>query len=259
MSHLKVSHGARILLCAALLGTLAGCGGTKILDEEIPLALAEPLASGQDASLAVTLDWVIVRDGPGAWARNADWDEYLVRVENVSPRALTLTAVVVYDSTQTRLGTHGTRADLVAASRDTEKRYAGQGVEVKAGLGGGALMAAGATSGAVAVGAGAAALYMSSAAAVGVVGALVAAPALVAGGIVKSVNQGRVSDEIEHRHAVLPLTLGPGETRGLNLFFPLAPSPGRLEVTYNIDQQTGPSTMALDIGPPLAGLHLGAE
>ena len=39
---------------------------------------------GDAVCYAAALDWIIVRDGPGTWAKNVDWDEYLIRVHTKS-------------------------------------------------------------------------------------------------------------------------------------------------------------------------------
>ena len=43
-----------------------------------------PLAVARDVAMATILDWGIICNGPVAWAKNADWDQYLLRVENHS-------------------------------------------------------------------------------------------------------------------------------------------------------------------------------
>jgi hypothetical protein len=234
---------------------LTACGGTKLLNEPVPITIGQPLASAVDKRLSVALDGVIVRDGPGTWARNADWDEYLIRIQNISVSPVVITAIRVYDSTMTRQDSSGERRTLLAESRQTARRYDSQDIEIKAGLGSGTLMAAGAVGGAAAVTAGSAALYMSSAAAATTVGVLLAAPALVAGGVVKSINQGRVGDEIARRQTEIPLPLEPGESKGLDLFFPLTPSPQKIEVLYEFVGVAGEYTLAVDTRAALNGLH----
>jgi len=63
---------------------LTACGGTKVLKEPDSFVATQPLVTASDQTLSVALDWVIVRDGPGTWAKNSDWDEYLLRVRNQS-------------------------------------------------------------------------------------------------------------------------------------------------------------------------------
>ena len=67
---------------------LSGCGGTKVLKEAQPIQTTQPLATVSDQQVTAILDWVIVRDGPGTWAKNADWDEYLLRIRNLSEQSI---------------------------------------------------------------------------------------------------------------------------------------------------------------------------
>ena len=257
MDYANSPAASRLIVLVLLCSGLLACGGTRILDQPVPLTIGQPQASSSNEDMTVSLDWIIVRDGPGTWARNADWDEYLVRFLNRSTSVLTITSVAAYDSTFTRQETNGRRNELVNASRLTAKRYASQGVEIKAGIGSGALLAAGAIGGAIAVEAGvAAALYMSSTAAAVTLGALVAAPVLVTGGIVKSVRTRKVSNEIMNRQADLPLILAPGEEQVTHLFFPLTPSPQNVEVIYRVDTETGARVLELDTSAALDGLHI---
>lgn len=95
---------------------LTGCGGTKVLKKPAPVPVVEPLATNSDEKLSVELDWVIVRGGPGAWAKNADWDEYLIRVRNLSDEKLIIVSILVYDSLEIRHRTSFDRASLVRSS-----------------------------------------------------------------------------------------------------------------------------------------------
>jgi hypothetical protein len=252
-------------LLLALCCSLAGCGGGhEILKEPRPMTLTPqsiqaPLAQADDPQLAVSLAWVIVRDGPGTWAKNADWDEYLLQVVNTSGEPLQVTMIAVYDSLGTRIVSSGDRKVLVAGSRATVRRYEGEGVEVKAGVGGGGLMLAGVgigasslTAGALAVASGAS--YTGGAAIAGLLGAGILAPAVVFGGVIRGVNNGRVSREIESRQVVVPLELEPEEARDLHVFFPLAPSPRRIELTY-VDS-AGEHVLRVNTEESLLGLHV---
>ena len=60
-------------VAVALALTACGGGGSKLIKHAVP----EPVRSVQlavagDASLAAELQFVIVRNGPAAWAKNAD-------------------------------------------------------------------------------------------------------------------------------------------------------------------------------------------
>lgn len=246
-----------LLLSIAFLMT--GCGGNKVLKESKPLELEGPLAVESDANLAVAFDWVIVRDGPGTWSKNADWDEYLFRIHNRGANAVTIESVVIYDSLETLIQSNSDRKQLIKGSRNATKRYKAEGLEVKAGLGGAGLVAAGGAAYVAGMGLGAAALGATgSAASAGVVavGAIVAAPVLVAGGILRGANNGKVAAEIEKRHSMLPLTLATDGEAALDVFFPISPSPVRIEIKYS---ESGKShLLTIDTAETLDGLHLRA-
>ncbi|MDX1461019.1 MAG: hypothetical protein R3348_08180, partial [Xanthomonadales bacterium] len=64
----------------------------------------------------------------------------------------------------------------------------------------------------------------------------------------------RVAREITARATTLPVTLEPGESQRLDLFFPLAPSPLSLEVA--IRAAGGGELIVLNTTELLEGLHL---
>ncbi len=80
-------------------------------------------------------------------------------------------------------------------------------------------------------------------------------PALAVGGIVRGVRNSAVSKQIQQRQTVLPLELAAGEELPLNVFFPLAPSPGMVELSYT--DVTGQRSLIIDTSAALNGLHIG--
>lgn len=241
----------------ALVFSLSACGGAKLLREPLPLKTPNrPLAEAVDNNIETALDWVIVRDGPGTWAKNADWDEYLIRVRNLTERPLTINKISTTDSSSTTMNSSSNRRSLVRASRQTAKRYKQQGLTVNAGLGGATLAATGgaalATGSALLV---SAVATSSTATAVVAAGTLVSGPVLALGGAMRAVNNTRVAREIILRHTPLPLELAAAKTATLNVFFPLAPSPQALEFEYT--DSTGTSrVLSMTALAHLAGLHL---
>ena len=233
---------------------LSGCGGSKILKEPEPLVVTQALANGSDQQLSATLDWVIVRDGPGTWAKNADWDEYFVRVQNLSGETVQLASLVVVDSLGTVIHPEEGRAALVKGTKKTMQRYEGEGLTVKAGVRGTTLMAAGAVTAVTAMSVGAAAALSSSAVAGAAVGGIVLAPVLAVGGVFRGVNNSKVNKQIQSRQTVLPIELQVDEEQVLDIFFPLSPSPKRIELNY-VDSR-GEHTLFVDTTMALEGLHL---
>lgn len=234
---------------------LGGCGGTKVLKEPEPIGVSQALASASDEQISATLDWVVVRGGPGTWAKNADWDEYLIRVQNLSDQPIRVTNIVVLDSLGTRIESRGERNQLVKGAKEAKRRYKGEGLEVKAGAGAGTLVAAGAVAGAAgaAVVAAAPLSIGGGAAAVAATG-VVLLPVLAVGGVVRGVNNSKVNKEIESRTTLLPIVLREQEEKSLDVFFPLSPSPRQIEVSYADSQ--GDHTLVVDTRMALEGLHL---
>ena len=243
---------AIIFLCIAI----SGCGsGATVRDESHSIAIIKPLTTSANQFLEASLDWVIIRGGPGSWADNVDWDEYLLQITNISESSIRITSVYVYDSLNTALETSGQRPELV---EQTKKRYNGQGFTVRAGMGGDAMMAAGSTVYVAATAAGWAVLAGSVAATSAVVtgvvvGAVIVAPVLIISGAVRGRNNAQLDSMIIERQTKLPLVLVPRETRKMHFFFPLAPSPQRVEIKYRND--AGEHILLIDTRDILSGLH----
>ncbi len=235
---------------------LSGCGGTKMLKEPEPLVVTQSLAAASDQRLAATLDWVIVRDGPGTWAKNVDWDEYLIRVQNLSDESIQVTNITVLDSLGTQIETGENRKQLVKGTKETKRRYTGEGLTVKAGLGAGTLLVAGAVVGVTSAAIIGATLWTASTgtAVVAATGGILLVPVFAVGGVMRGVNNSRVNKQIETRQTLLPIVLQEEEEKSLVIFFPLAPSPRQVEITYADSQ--GDHTLIIDTRAALEGLHL---
>ena len=225
-----------------------------MLKEPEPLAVTKPLVTGSNEQLSVTLDWVIYRGGPGTWAKNVDWDEYLIRVENLGDEDIQVKSIYVMDMLDTLIAPRTTRGALVKDAKATKKRFDDYGLEVKAGASPAAILAAGAVTAVTVAGAGAAVVYGSTAVAAGVATGVVLVPVLAIGGVMRGVNNSKVNNQIEARQTLLPADLATGEEKHLDIFYPLAPSPKHIEVTYADEQ--GDHRMIIDVSNPLDGLHL---
>ena len=253
MKYKRMKSGA-IFVTAILSLCLAGCGGTKVLKEPRPPVVTQALATASDQRLSATLDWVIVRDGPGTWARNVDWDEYQISIHNPGDESIQVTSVTVLDSLGTRVETGENRKQLVKGTKKTKRRYKGEGLKVNAGLGAGTLLAAGAVSvvsGAAVV---ASAGLLSTTATVAATGGLILMPVFAVGGVMRGVNNSRVNMQIEFRQTLLPIVLQEEQEKSFHVFFPLAPSPQQIELTY-VDSR-GQHTLIIDTHAALEGLHL---
>ncbi len=248
---MKLLFGSGIILLSV---AMSGCGGTKVLKQSEPLVVTQPLATASDQHLSVTLDWVIVRDGPGTWAKNVDWDEYLLRVQNLGDDSIRVTNIAVLDSLGTRIEPGDSRKQLVKGTKKTKRRYKSEGLKVKAGVSPGILLAAGAVTAVTVVSAGSAVALGGSALAAGVATGLLLVPVLAVGGVFRGVNNSKVNNQIEFRQTLLPVELQDEVENSIHVFFPLAPSPRQLELTY-VDSR-GEHTLIVDTQVALDGLHL---
>ncbi len=145
------------------------------------------------------------------------------------------------------------RSQLVKGTKETKRRYKGEGLKVKAGVSGGVLVGTGIVVAAGTSGVGAAAAAGSGAAA-GAAAVVLLVPVLAVGGIVRGVNNSKVNNQIESRQTLLPVVLQEEEEKNLVIFFPLSPSPGQLELTYV--NSRGEHTLIVDTQAALEGLHL---
>jgi hypothetical protein len=243
----------RRFCCLLLFLGLSACGGTKVLKEPEALVVTQALATNSDQRISATLDWVIFRDGPGTWAKNVDWDEYLVRVRNLGDGSFQLTSIIVVDSLGTPVEPRQDRKQLVKGTRETKRRYKGEGLKVKAGWSGSVLLGAGVFAATTSSGLGAAAMAGGGAAA-GAAAVVVLVPVLAVGGIIRGVNNSKVNSQIESRQTLLPIELQQEEEKVLHIFFPLSPSPQQIELTY-LDSG-GEQSLIIDTRAALQGLHL---
>jgi len=237
-----------------LLLLLSGCGGAKVLKEPEPLIVTHSLSTASDKTLSATLDWIIFRDGPGTWAKNVDWDEYMIGVQNVSGDSLQVTNIIVVDSLGTQIEPRQDRKQLVKGTKETKRRYKGEGLTVKAGVSGAVLVGASVVAVAGTSGLGAIAMYGSGAAVGAAAAVVVAVPVLAVGGAFRGINNSKVNSLIESRQSLLPVVLQAEEKKNLVLFFPLSPSPRQIEISY-VDAQ-GDHTLLVDTQTALDGLHL---
>jgi hypothetical protein len=252
-----------IILPVCLAVLLSACGGSKLIKNSEPIELTTPLAQISDRQVTATLQWVIVRDGPGTWAKYASWDEYLLGVKNQSGEKIQLTGIYIVDSMGFQHPSDSNRRRLVKASRGTIKRYKNIDIDINAGYGGGAaLIAAGVGAGylaSAALNVAVEAALMSGATATGTMAvaasaAFVVAPILIVGGIAQGINNHKVTNEIVARHTALPVIVAANETLWLDLFFPLAPSPQRIDIAYS--GPFGERVISLDTNEVLNGLHI---
>jgi hypothetical protein len=154
------------------------------------------------------------------------------------------------------------RKALVKGSKQTSRRYKNSGLRVKAGAGAGTMIVAGtavAVVGVSAAYAGASAALASGAATAGGTaaaagGLMLFAPVLLVGGVMRSMNNSAVDEEIAMRHTALPVEIAKQQQAKLTVFFPFAPSPRYVELQYTDDN--GEHVITINTKDSLDGLHI---
>ena len=95
---------------------LAGCATTVA-------RTPDPLLQADDRCLAVILDAVIVRNGPGSWTADAHWDEYRLRMRSAPTCNPRVTRVRLFDALGRPVESTAGRTALVQASDEIEEEY----------------------------------------------------------------------------------------------------------------------------------------
>lgn len=256
----------RSLLMLMLCTVTTSCGGgTKVLKEPQQIEITRPLASFENSDVSIDIDWIIVSNGPGSWAENAYWDEYLIAVRNIGSDILSITDVVVFDSKGNRILPLSNRKKLVKKSKKLIRKYKEDEIDVHPGMGSGQLLATGGalTVTGVSIGYAAASTMApyggasAGATAAGVVGVglILAGPVVAVAAIIRASNNSEVDKEIKDRRTILPAALDTANSSRLHLFFPIAVSPSHLVVRYEVAGKH--QEVTIDTRDQLMGLHLG--
>ena len=205
----------------------------------------------EEAPVAAVVQSVIIYRGPGAWKKEAYWDEYLVAIANRGATDLVVDrATLVGLPAEPRIA--GAQPWVLEKASRSAMAYnfgLAKNVVVQIGGGLGTVIAAMTVGGIIApagwlfpVGAG--------------VGFLVGVPVAVGGTIYRNITgRHKIEAEFARRRLVLPVTIKPGETAQGSLFFTITPGPRQLSFACKSGGEA--RTVALDLAP-LAALHLKA-
>ena len=238
---------------AVLLGFLAlsltGCVSNRNAIASASIPPAKVLGWRTETKpVELTLQSVIVYQGPGAWKANAGWDEYVVTRRNQGSEPATLDSANLLDF-QSQYVVPG--ENHVALEKESEMRIAkinaalGNIVELGAGFSPSTIEGPLAIIGGVySVGA----ILFSG----GMAAPIVIPINLGATAYRNASNSHEIEKELGRRRIAFPLTLAPGQEVTGSIFFPVTPGPARLEVKFHGSEQIS----ALDLHlPQLAQLH----
>ncbi|VAW16167.1 hypothetical protein MNBD_BACTEROID05-1216, partial [hydrothermal vent metagenome] len=168
------------------------------------------ISQSNDERIEVTLNKIFVKNSLGSWAKDAKWDEYIFQIENLTNSDIKIKNIMVYDALDNNTSPLTTRKHLNAATSTTKSKFKKHGIKIKWGAGSTKILAdsivATVVGSGVAAGvAGAGAISTSAGTLTAAGGAIVVAvPAIAIGGILKLVNNSKISKQIKKRQTNLP-------------------------------------------------------
>jgi hypothetical protein len=242
-------------IIASLLCLQCGCVATKykLARKNTPPVQPLNIVFPSSPPLQATLTSLISYGGPGSWKREALWDEYIVTFENHGERPLTIESTTLVDAEGTPYATGSDPWALEKRSRVLEKQYRDHGEAFLRAAGPGVLIV-GVGAATVSAAAGSAAFIAPA-----VAGGLAAVTVVALPVYYLSVlginyhNKRAVMAEFNRRRVPLPLTLAPGETRVVSLFYPTVRSPGSLALYFSNEPGSATAVLPLDF---LHALHV---
>jgi hypothetical protein len=242
-----------VIVMAAALG---GCGGPHVLREPNVLDEREPVSLTNDSRLEASIERVIVRNGRGSWAADANWDEYHVRMRSLSEGELVVTRMAVFDALETEVESSADRAKLADGTDEVHKRYERELSRPEAERD---HRLVGGVAGSVAAGGAAGVAIFGTGGFAGVATAAAAATAVVAGGafligagVLKATRNFQVEEELGKRQSVLPVIVGNDGARVV-VFFPIVPLPSAIEISYR--HGDGERRLRMDTRTALSRAH----
>ena len=244
-----------VLICAGLIALL-GCGGPRINSKPQQLHDRGPMIAVANQHIKLTLQNILIKNSPGSWAKDANWDEYIFSLTKLdSIDTVTLQAVYIEDIMGDRHLYQNTRKDLNQSTKVLKKKYKKAGYKVRFGAGSTHASAVGIS---FALGSGVTAGAVTATGSIGTltsagVGVAVAVPALVISGITKIVYNTRVNNRIQERQTLPPIVITT-DGHEVDLMFPATPLPQKLVVSYLYQELL--HELEIDLTQVTTGLHI---
>jgi hypothetical protein len=213
---------------------VSGCATTRFIANPTPPQ--ELKISGKDENLAVTLDYIILPNGPGAWVKDALWDEYVLSFRNVSDKAIPIQRIRLIDPRGQYIERGFNAYQLEGQTKSLAMTYKeAVGLEVVSTVGMVGVEAASMLLGAAFIPLG-----------------ILAEPAILMGQTGNMQDMEKIQKEFERRQT-FSFTLAPDGTYTGSAFFPIIPSPKTLVIEYMRKNEMRVFELPLE---KLAGLHV---
>jgi hypothetical protein len=253
---MKIHPRLSRLVVASVALALSGCVSAryKTAAKNTPPAVAFNLTSTRPA-VEATVNTVIIFHGPGAWKRDAYWDEYVVSVANHGSVPLIVDAAALTDfcGDTTPPGDNPWLLEKASLSRQDEVNRRAKNALVQIGQGYVVVGVSGVVVGATVTGIAGTAAAGGGAFAASLAGVAIL-PFYIGGTVYRNISSRHdIENEFAHRRLILPATVAPGGVAQGSLFFRISPGPQRLVLSGRSGAE--PVEVAIEL-TPLKGLHL---
>jgi formylmethanofuran dehydrogenase subunit D len=196
-----------------------------------------------DENLNVSIDQLVITNGPGSWVQNAGWDEYILTVRNVAADRVSITQVRLIDPRGVYVDRQVNPLMLQKMSIMLGEEYKSMGVEVVATVGTTTL----------------ATLAPLAAAPVLPLVALASPIYTLVNMKSQAENSENIQAEFERRQfgQINMFTLAPAATASGSIFVPIVPNPKALVIDYTTEVGGTPQRKVLELSlEKLQGLHV---
>jgi|GEM_PF-2748040 len=126
----KVKAIRDVLITMLIVGFLSSCASSS---RYISTPTAPPPDLGiscQDDKLSVTLNYLILPDGIGAWVKGARWDEYVLTIRSICDKAITVEKIRLIDPRGLYIESGADPEQLETLSEAMAEQYKDIGISV---------------------------------------------------------------------------------------------------------------------------------
>ncbi len=233
-----------LLIISSILVT-SSCYGPRINKKNIDNVAphSQPIVKSNDNSIELTLEKLLVRNDSYSWAKDANWDEYVFLLENLTNSTIVVQEIVVINGLDIEVTSRQNRKDLNKSTKLVKRLFKNFGIKLKIGEGSTQMLEAsisatvlGAGLGATAASGGTIGLSAGTLTTAG--GAVfIAVPAIAIGSVIKLMNNRKINNEILKRQTYFPVTIRPYEKMSIDVFYPVIPGPIAIVVEYKVDNK----------------------
>ncbi len=260
MNHSKISSTLITTLITTLTITLmlSGCGGQKLNKKQQASSHDRPLMSANNDHVMISIEDVLIKNSPSSWVKNANWDEYVIRIKPKINDGVQINSIHIIDTFGDQIDKGFSRKHLNKSSKAIKKKYRKAGYEVKIGqTQNNAIIDVTAASGlGAAAGSTVSSAYIGTASSAAAGAVVLFIPVAIVTGVVRSVNHRKVQQVLNEKNVVMPKRVAAsGEV--MSFIFPAVPSPKHLIITYETNDVI--HEIDINLTELLTGIHLKAN